>query len=219
MKISTEARPIKRRLNERRSGRPEGRKAENNALKTNVAMNLRPDNDIIYMALDISTVSTGYAIMDAGGRLLNYGVIRAAGSIPERLKIMRDDIIIILNKYKPTICAIEDMISFKFGHVAKLLNYFNGVAYLCCYDYNGNDIIFITSSAMKASIGVNPRALKKAGYDRAGIKEIVYNKICEIYHIKIFEDDPDYKYRHDIADAILCAHKLLINLKGTKCNT
>lgn len=183
----------------------------NNRFKANVATS---NENLVLMGLDISSNSSGYAVLNGKAKLIAYGVIKPKGIVPERLQQTRTELSKILNKYQPTICAIEDMISFKFGGVAKLLNYFNGVVYLTCFDYNGNDVEFIASSSMKAAIQVNPRALKKEGYDRAGIKEIVYNKICEIYGIKIMETDKNYKYRHDVADAILCAHKLYINLQG-----
>jgi hypothetical protein len=69
---------------------------------------------------------------------------------------------------------------------------------------------------MKAAIGVNPRALKKDGFDPKGIKEIVYNKICDLFHFKISELSANYKFRHDIADAILCAYKLYLTISGNK---
>jgi len=206
------------RLEDKQPGRIKTRPGKNYALNANVERILQSKNDIIIMGLDISSNSSGWSVMDASGKLIAYGVIKPSGIVPDRLRQTRNELSGILNKYQPTLCAIEDMIALKFAGVAKLLNYFNGVVYLTCFDYNGNDVVFIASSAMKAAIGVNPRALKKEGYDRSGIKEIIYNKICQLYGIKIPDDSVDYKYRHDIADAILCAHKLLIDLKGENKN-
>jgi len=182
--------------------------ADLRALKGNVATN----SDVVFLGLDVSSTITGYCFIEASGRILKAGAIKCAGAVPDRLQQMRDSLAVLLNEYKPTIVAIEDMIGFRNGRVVKIINQFVGVAYLTCFDYNGNDVYFIASSSVKKFLGVNPRALKKEGLKPPEIKEVVYQKIVKDYGLKVAPGDD--KVRHDIADASGVALKLLERLKG-----
>lgn len=174
------------------------------------------NSNISHLGLDISSTSTGWAVMGGSGNLEACGVIVPLGDLPVRLKKTKEQLQNILNKYQPTFVGIEDMIAFKFGRTAKILNYFNGVAYLTCYEYNGNEPVFIASSSLKKMLGVNPMALKKEGYKREQIKDLIYEIICKEYGQDIATGN--WQYRHDIADAISCAKKLCMMINNKNAN-
>ena len=172
-------------------------------------------NSIIYLGLDLSTTASGWAVLNDKMKLLDYGVVvpDPKAQLFDRIIQIRNEIVRKLILFKPTFVAIEDLIAMKFGRTAKVLNYLNGVVATTCYEYNGNDVYFIASSSLKKTVGVNPRALKKEGYDRNGIKEICFNEISKIFKIKL-RNEIEEKYKYDIGDAVICAYKLFLNTGG-----
>ena len=168
-------------------------------------------NNTILLGLDISSYSTGWAVMDATGKLITYGHINPEGPLEKRLSQTRNFLIKIIAEHKPTFVALEDLNCFRNAKVSRILNYFSGVAVLTCYDYNGNEVRFYSQSTLKKLMGINPKALKKDGYNAAGVKEFVVKAVEDKYKITLERDNKGY-YR-DVADAISVAARLYAEVK------
>jgi crossover junction endodeoxyribonuclease RuvC len=65
---------------------------------------------MIILGVDPSTVSTGWAIMDGEGHLIDYGAIRCSSKIPVYIRIytIYRDLLQVAHKYKVTEAAVED---------------------------------------------------------------------------------------------------------------
>ena len=168
------------------------------------------DNTIL-LGIDSSSISTGWAIGDMNGKLIKYGSINPRGIIEEKLLITVNELNKILNEYKPTFVAIEDVNCFTNPKTAKLLAEFVGVIRLTCYMFNGNEMMFYPSTSLKAIVGVNPRELKKQGITGIGVKDEVVKAVQKLYNIDIPLDKTNH-YR-DVADAISVFKKLYEELK------
>ena len=94
--------------------------------------------DVALVYFDVSSLSTGWAVMDGSGKLTAYGTINPTGEMPSRLVQTKTEVKKLLQQYQPTFIGIEDMIAFRNGKITKMLNFFTGVVYAECYEYNGN---------------------------------------------------------------------------------
>lgn len=104
------------------------------------------------LGLDIAT-NTGYCILN-DGKLETYGMINLLSemNILQRISFFENNIIKLLDEYKPDYVAIEDLIMGISG--VKVLSYLarlSGVALSCCYKKVGNNISLFTPSEWKAS--------------------------------------------------------------------
>lgn len=169
------------------------------------------DKSTVVMFFDVSSISTGWATMNLSGKLLKYGAINPKGNVPERLVETRKQTVELLQVHQPTFIGIEDMIAFRNGKVTKMLNYFSGVVYEACYEYNQNEVYFIASSSIKKYIDINSRALKLQGYTQVGIKELIVKQIEERFNIVMDKTTTNYR---DMADAIAGVGKLYATVKN-----
>lgn len=165
----------------------------------------------ILLGIDSSSVSTGWAIGDLNGKLLKYGRINPIGIIEEKLLKTTTEMNKVLQEWKPTFCAVEDVNCFANPKVAKLLAEFVGCIRLTCFMFNGNEMRFYPSTSLKAIMGVNPKALKKIGIIKDGVKDEVVKAVEKRYNISLAVGNN--KYHYDVADAIACYTKLYEVLK------
>jgi Holliday junction resolvasome RuvABC endonuclease subunit len=99
------------------------------------------------LGLDIAT-NTGYCILN-DGKLETYGMINLLSemNILQRISFFENNILKLLEEYKPDYVAIEDLIMGISG--VKVLSYLarlSGVALSCCYKKVGNNISLFTPS-------------------------------------------------------------------------
>jgi Holliday junction resolvasome RuvABC endonuclease subunit len=104
------------------------------------------------LGLDIAT-NTGYCILN-DGKLETYGMINLLPemNILQRISFFENNILKLLDEYKPDYVAIEDLIMGISG--VKVLSYLarlSGVALSCCYKKVGNNISLFTPSEWKAA--------------------------------------------------------------------
>jgi crossover junction endodeoxyribonuclease RuvC len=72
------------------------------------------NNQRIILGIDPSTVSTGWAVMDGEGHLMDYGAIKCPSKIPvyQRVNMVYTSLLSIAQLHKVTELAVED----QFGH-------------------------------------------------------------------------------------------------------
>lgn len=161
--------------------------------------------DVALVYFDVSSLSTGWAVMDGSGKLTAYGTINPTGEMPSRLVQTKTEVKKLLQQYQPTFIGIEDMIAFRNGKITKMLNFFTGVVYAECYEYNGNEVYMVASTSVKKHMNINSRALKKQGYSSDGIKHLMADEVENRYGVKL---DRSNKRFMDVADAIAGISKL-----------
>jgi len=166
----------------------------------------------ILLGIDSSSVSTGWAVGDLNGKLLKYGRINPIGIIEEKLLETTGELNKVLQEWKPTFCAVEDVNCFANPKVAKLLAEFVGCIRLTCFMFNNNEMRFYPSTSLKAVMGVNPKELKKRGIVKDGVKEEVLKAVEKQYNIKL--EVSIKKYHYDVSDAISCYTKLYTELNN-----
>lgn len=146
--------------------------------------------------LDLSTKSSGWAIGDENGALINYGCIQSTSSnVIKRIIIMRDNIQQIIKDYNiEKIVAEEVHADTPNNHTNKVLLWLQGVIQVLAFEFSVPpiEVELIQASSWRSKIGIKTgRGIKRSEVKQADI-EYVYSKY------KIIAND-------DICDAI-CIH-------------
>lgn len=159
----------------------------------------RKVNDVI-LALDVSSSSTGYAVLRKGRWSKadsSYGFIKVPAklSLAQRLVHFRNELQILIRDVKPTYIIIEDVFKGRNISTMKLLARFNGVAVELSRRLLRKDPILV--------LAVEVRAFLECGRK----KEEAFQYICDRYNL-----DWEFNKMNDVADALclaLYAHKTL----------
>lgn len=147
-------------------------------------------NFSILLCLDVSSTSTGYALIK-NGRFRktknNYGKITPDKklTLAEKLSFFRSELIKIIDKHKPTAVAIEDVFV---GRVSSaiILSRFSGVAIEAVYSSTGIEPILMEATRVRKILGAGRK------------KEDVFNYIINRFNLT----DWDFSSYNDITDAI-----------------
>lgn len=107
---------------------------------------------MIFLALDIATQS-GWSVLNEKKELIEFGTIQINSSmtLPQRIIFLSNEIIRIIEKFKPDHIFIEDLICGISG--VKTLSYLgrlNGAVILTCTKYVNNNIHFFTPAKWKS---------------------------------------------------------------------
>lgn len=142
------------------------------------------------LALDVSSSSTGYAVLRSGRWRLSknsWGKIKIPSKLPlaERLVLFRDELDSLINKIKPTDIVIEDVFALKNVKTLKLLTRFNGVALEISRRFLGKEPQLVLTSSVRASL--------KCGRS----KEEAFQFICKKYNL-----DWTFDEMNDVSDAV-----------------
>ena len=119
-------------------------------------------NDYKIIAIDPSTRSLAYAIMDTDNSIIDVGKIdlSSASDIHEKLNIIGKSLPILVEKYKPRIAVIEEAVFIQNFKTSKLISYVIG------------HTMGILSSSCKFVIEANPIVWKSAiGYKKVSKAE------------------------------------------------
>jgi crossover junction endodeoxyribonuclease RuvC len=152
----------------------------------------RSNKDVI-LALDVSSSSTGYAVLRAGRwnkSSTSYGTIKISSklSLAKRLVEFRDEVQALIKRVKPTLIIIEDVFSGRNIKTMKLLARFSGVA------------IEVSRRSIKKdpviALTVKVRAVLECGRS----KEEAFNYICSRYNL-----DWNFNKMNDVTDALCLA--------------
>ena len=121
---------------------------------------------MIILGIDPGITQTGFGLIHAGKTnptLLDYGIIKppkADKPLPIRLKTIYQDIVEIINNYKPTIIVIEDVFYGKNVKSTLLLGHARGAAMLAGAKFN-LPIYEYAARKVKQSITGNGNANKQ----------------------------------------------------------
>lgn len=144
------------------------------------------------LGLDISTVATGWAIVD-NGKLLKYGVINPDADFNECEKyfFITHSIATIMKLYRPNHLAVEDTFMGKNVAVLKKLSRIAGQIMYLWYHSTRTEPYFYMASSARTSI---------PGLKGTADKEIVTEAVNGFFKLrKKIEDD-------NIADAVVTAY-------------
>lgn len=145
------------------------------------------------LGIDPGIALTGFGILDSGPNGIavgEYGHIstEAGTPAPERLKILYDDIMQILQTYKPDVMAIEELFFNKNAKTVMIASQARGVIILAAVNC-GVDIVEYTPLQVKQAV---------IGYGRASKQQVQY-MVTQLLHLKEIPK-PD-----DTADALAIA--------------
>lgn len=145
------------------------------------------------LGIDPGIALTGFGILDSGPNGIavgEYGHIstEAGTPAPERLKILYDDIMQILQTYKPDVMAIEELFFNKNAKTVMIASQARGVIILAAVNC-GVEIVEYTPLQVKQAV---------IGYGRASKQQVQY-MVTQLLHLKEIPK-PD-----DTADALAIA--------------
>jgi crossover junction endodeoxyribonuclease RuvC len=159
------------------------------------------------LGLDISSTNTGWAILDDGPTLLEYGTIPFSSFVPQkqRLIIFSELLKEMTQRLKPDFIAIEDTYVQFDPAVTKLLSRFAGVAILAISSVNVEiPIALISTQSVRSALFPKQKKNKEA------IKIEMINRFSLIPNLSNMDEltasKALKKYCNDITDAIAVAH-------------
>jgi len=155
-------------------------------------MRKRRASDVI-LALDVSSSSTGYAVLRKGRwnkSKASYGLIKTPPSLSlaQRLVSFRNQLHAVIKEVNPTFIIIEDVFKGRNVSTMKLLARFNGVAVELSRRVLRKDPIVV--------LAVEVRALLECGRK----KEEAFAYVCKKYKL-----DWTFNKMNDVADALCLA--------------
>lgn len=163
-------------------------------------MDLDKNIDVLF-SLDVSSTSTGYSIIKKGRfRKVNkyFGKIMPDKKLglAEKLSYFRNELVMLLEKYKPTCIAIEDVFVGRVNS-AIILSRFSGVAIETVYTTTGIKPILMESSKVRRILSAGRK------------KEETFNYIITRFNIT----DWDFSTYNDIVDSIALGLAVIKDLK------
>lgn len=150
-------------------------------------------NKKVILALDVSSSSTGYAVLRSGRwnkSSASYGLIKPPTGIPlgQKLVFVRDEIQKLLRKVKPNVVVIEDVFSGRNVSTMKLLARFNGVVIEVSRRYLKDEPVIALTTKVRAFLECGRK------------KEEAFRYICKRYNL-----DWSFNKMNDVTDALCLA--------------
>lgn len=149
------------------------------------------------LSLDISSVSTGYAIFK-NGKLKDYSLIDTSiySTHGERLCAFELQVDALIKKYKPDIIAAEDIYKGRNPKTHKILALYHGIAYKLCYSFLTADPVVLYPSEIRGTLSEKYNVVLK----KKDVKEklLTFDFIKAHFKLSSFE----FKTHNDITDAI-----------------
>lgn len=159
---------------------------------------------MLILGIDPGTATVGYGLLRVENNdiseVVNYGIIKTTPdySMPQRLKIIFDDMNDLISSFKPDVLAIETLFFFKNSKTVITVSQARGVILLAAANF-GLEIFEYTPLQVKVAL---------TGYGRADKNEM-QNSVKDFLNLdKIPKPD-------DAADALaiaVCHHQNLISL-------
>lgn len=117
------------------------------------------------MGIDPGTRCVGYGVIDKEGpdlRAVDFGAIRppARTSLPERLKIIFEQLSFFVSKYAPETIAVEEVFAGKGAKSSIKIGEGRGVALLCAA-MSDADVVEYTATKVKMAVVGNGHASKE----------------------------------------------------------
>ena len=119
---------------------------------------------MIVLGIDPGLVQTGYGLIKVGSennQAIDYGTISSSSKdkLASRLLAIYDDLLSVINEYKPSVMAIEEVFYGKNVKSALLLGHARGVSMICAAKYN-IPVFEYSARKVKQSITGNGNAHK-----------------------------------------------------------
>lgn len=157
--------------------------------------------------LDLSTHSTGWAVADQQGELLDYGCIQSQdNNLLKRIKIMSNGLLDVLAKHPEIqkVVAEEVRADYKNAIVYKALNWCQGVCIFKLYEKIPKlETEFIQPSSWRSKIGIKTgRGVKRSEVKKADVAYI--------------EKEYGIDVNDDVADAICIKDSYFVTEKKEK---
>lgn len=160
------------------------------------------------LALDISSVSTGWAVLE-NGKLVKqaYGTITMKQKLHgERLIYFEEQVSKLIEKYEPTHFFIEEIWKGPSPKTFKILAFYHGAAHKVCFKYFQKGPQVLGASATRKLIGnkydVNLLPSKKERLiKKASSKQLTFEFIKKKFRLRSFT----FNKSNDITDAIALA--------------
>jgi len=119
---------------------------------------------MIVLGIDPGLVQTGYGLIKVGSKnnqVIDYGTISSSSKdkLASRLLAIYDDLLSVINEYKPSVMAIEEVFYGKNVKSALLLGHARGVSMICAAKYN-IPVFEYSARKVKQSITGNGNAHK-----------------------------------------------------------
>ena len=116
------------------------------------------------LGIDPGLVQTGYGLIKVGSennQAIDYGTISSSSEdkLASRLLAIYDDLLSVINEYKPSVMAIEEVFYGKNVKSALLLGHARGVSMICAAKYN-IPVFEYSARKVKQSITGNGNAHK-----------------------------------------------------------
>jgi crossover junction endodeoxyribonuclease RuvC len=118
------------------------------------------------IGIDPGLAMTGFGVVETlsrGGKACDWGTIRTESNspIPLRLKTIYDELLLLLDKWKPNLLVLEEVFVLKqFPKAAIQLGEVRGVIYLAAQE-NGVPVVEIKPTEVKSALTGSGRADKK----------------------------------------------------------
>lgn len=130
---------------------------------------------MIYLGIDISSTSTGWAAIDDKTKKIDFGLIAPTGAMPtmQRLYFFGNEIKKVIDKIKPDEIAVEETILVRGPKIMRTLARFSGVALFQAYSYQKREVATFEPQVWKKNLGLKGHATKPR----------IQLKICEIYDL------------------------------------
>lgn len=154
-------------------------------------------NSMDILALDISSVSTGYAFYKKG-KLKDKGVLVMSKikRHSERLSFFNEEIVKLVEKFSPEMIAVEDIYKGRNPKTHKVLALYHGIVYKLSYDFFDSDPIVMYPSEIRSILSDEfDVVLKKKGVKD---KELTFDFIKKHFNLESYT----FKKDNDITDAI-----------------
>ena len=141
--------------------------------------------------LDLSTHSTGWAVANDEGELLDYGCINSDDKdLMERIRVMREGILDVYEEHFEIekVVLEEVRADYKNAIVYKALNWCQGITLFGLYQENRNmKYEFIQPSSWRSKIGIRTRR----GIKRSELKKADIAYVKQEYGIDVNDDVAD----------------------------
>lgn len=151
----------------------------------------------IILSLDISSVSTGWAILNNEGALLAHGVLKLkAKSHGERLGQFEKAIDTLVAQYQPTIFSFEDIWKGPSIKTYKILALYHGIAYKSAFMHFKTDAVVLMPSHLRKILAAKTELIL------TGKKESDKKSVFDFVKAKYILEDFEFTKHNDITDAI-----------------
>lgn len=160
------------------------------------------------LGIDISSVKTGWALIDEG-TLVKYGYIdvkkfKNPTANNSTLFLFGNEIQLLLNDCTPDYVAVENLYAGPNPKTLILLGMLSGIARYFSYSHTAEEVLNIMPSEVNKLVGIPSRGVK-----RPERKKAIISGINKMFNLQLLQKDDD------LADAMGLAYVAYLTLKSS----